>query len=331
MFSERRSLYQELEETRKSKVLVYVTGDRKNLETQIHAEVIDLLTSHLDQIGDVEKITLFLYTRGGDTLASWSIANLVRHFCKTFEVMIPGKAHSGGTLISLGADNIVMTKQATLGPIDPSVQSALNPSVPGAPPNQKVPVSVEAINGYLEFAREALGDKADLSQIVLHLSTQVHPLVLGDAFRARSQIRMLGKKLLSGHVEDPKVMEKILGFLCSESGSHDYTINRREASEELKLNIEKPDDALYELIKKIYLSISEELKLGQPFVPALELGANTEIEYSYHRALIESLDGGGHVFESKGRMTKQQMQIQPGIVGDAISDNRQFEGWRRES
>src|SRR5262245_54964849 len=146
MFVDRRSLYEELEKARKSKVLVYVTGDRRNLETQIHSEVIDLLTTHLDKIGDVEKITLFLYTRGGDTPASWSIANLIKHFCKTFEVMIPAKAHSGGTLISLGADKIVMTKQATLGPIDPSVQSALNPNVPGAPPNQKVPVSVEAIN-----------------------------------------------------------------------------------------------------------------------------------------------------------------------------------------
>ena len=32
-------------------------------------------------------------------------------------------------MMSIGADKIVMTKQAVLGPIDPSVNSPLNPQV----------------------------------------------------------------------------------------------------------------------------------------------------------------------------------------------------------
>ncbi len=43
---------------------------------------------------------------------------------------------------------------------------------------------------------------------------------------------------------------RIVQFLVSESGSHDYTINRREARDQLGLKIEKPDDTLYSKIKK---------------------------------------------------------------------------------
>ena len=129
MYQDRKQLYEQLEQNRMSKVIVYVTGDRRQMETKIHSEVVDFLIHHLDTVGDVDKITLYLYTRGGDTLASWGIANLIRQFCANFEVIVPFKCHSGGTLICLGADNIIMTKQATLGPIDPSVNTPLNPQV----------------------------------------------------------------------------------------------------------------------------------------------------------------------------------------------------------
>ena len=331
MLRDRLNLYKQLEELRGSKVLTYVTGDRPQLETRIHSEVLDLFVHHLDSIGDVEKISLLLYTQGGDTLASWSVANLIRQFCKTFEVIIPAKCHSGGTLISLGADSIVMTKQATLGPIDPSVQNALNPSIPGGPPLAKVPVSVEAINGYIDFARETLGKDADLSQIVLHLSQQVHPLVLGNAYRARGQIRMLARKLLARQVADEERLDKILQFLCSESGSHDYTINRREARNELGLNIQKPDDNLYKVIKQIYDDIARELELAKPFDPVVLLGNANTLSYEFRRALIESISGECHVFVSSGVLAKQQIPTGPGILQEAVSDNRQMEGWRHET
>lgn len=330
MFKDRLERYKRLEEARRSRLLVYVTGDRQGLETRIHPEVVNHFTDHLDRIGDVEKISLLIYTRGGDTLASWSIANLIRQFCKLFEVIIPARCHSGGTLISLAADTILMTKQATLGPIDPSVQGPLNPSVPGAPPNVKVPVSVEAINGYLEFAREALGEGAHLEEIVKLLSQQVHPLVLGDAYRARSQIRMLARKLLARQITDEEQVETILAFLCSESGSHDYTINRREAREDLRLRIEKPDDTLYALIKSLYDDIAEELELTMPYNPNLILGTEQTTSYSLRRALIESVSGGTHVFISEGTLTRQRVQPQPGVIQESIADQRTFEGWRHE-
>ena len=111
MFRNRSDLYTQLEAKLQTKIITYVTSDRKGFETQIAQDVIDLFINHLDKIGVVPKISLYLYTRGGDTAAAWNIVNLLRQYCDELQVIIPHKAHSAGTLISIGANSIIMTKQ----------------------------------------------------------------------------------------------------------------------------------------------------------------------------------------------------------------------------
>lgn len=339
MFTERMPFYQAIEKERNSTLLVYATGDRPGLETQIHPEILDYFIEHLDIIGKPKRISLFLYTRGGSTLGAWSLVNLIKQFCDEFEVIIPSKAHSAGTLISLGASTIMMTKQATLGPIDPSLTSPLNPPNPMVPqnPNVRVPVSVESIKGYFQLATEDLSihNQSDLKDIFIHLSNHVHPLVLGDVFRSRTQIQMLAKKLLSKHITDSKKLDEIISFLCSDSGSHDYTIYRREAMEVLGLNIEKPSDSFYKIIKSTFESIKSELELTVPFDPKIILGSNNAVDYQARRVLIESIHFGSHVYVSEGTMQRNSQQIAqppplPQLTRTIIEDQRKFEGWRTE-
>ncbi|WP_223431562.1 SDH family Clp fold serine proteinase [Pseudomonas sp. GL-B-26] len=329
MFEQRKQLFAELEAARSSKVISFITSDRPGLETQIAADAVDLFVSHLDEIGVTEKITLFLYTRGGSTLAAWNIVNLLNQFCDELEIIVPSKCHSAGTLMSLGAKTIVMTKQATLGPIDPSVNTPLNPQIEGAPIGVRLPVSVEAIKGYFELAKEEIGinNEANLTEILLKLSEHVHPLVLGEVYRSRTQIQMLARKLIKGQLQEEAQIQKVISFLCSDSGSHDYTINRREAKNELGLNIEKPSADLYTLINAIYTDIHNELQISQPMDLNAVLGGNQVAPYSYRRGLVESLAGGSHYFSSEGVLFRiDQPGVPPQII--PIQDQRNFEGWR---
>lgn len=339
MIKERLDNYKKIEESRKSKLLVYITGDRPGMETQINNDILEFFVDHLDKLGKPKKISLLLYTRGGNTLTAWSLTNLIRQFCDEFEVIIPSKAHSSGTLISLGANTIMMTKQATLGPIDPSLNSPLNPQDPTQPNNTfaKIPVSVESIKGFFGLAQQDLKVKnqSDLSQLLNSLSDKVHPLVLGDVYRSRTQIRMLASKLLSKQMKDKKKIEKITSFLCGDSGSHDYTIYRREAHEELGLNIEKPDDNFYKIIKETFDDIKKELELLTPFDAGVLIGTSPSLNYSARRALIESIDGGTDVFLSEGTLVKHVQTINqpaplPPIQRIAVEDQRRFEGWKHE-
>jgi len=331
-YSDRKKIYKALEDERKSKLIVYITGDRQHWATHIHREVLNLFIHHLDVLKKVPKISLYLYTRGGKTLDAWSLVNLIKQFCVDLEVIVPSNAHSAGTLICLGANNIVMTKQATLSSIDPSVNTPLNPPVPGIPnipgtPNKTLSVNVESIKGYIEFVKEEFGVKksADLANVINSLTSKIHPLVLGEVYRTRTQIKMLARKLLDEHISNKRSRNKIIKFLCSESGSHDYTINRDEAKNSLNLPIEKPDDKQYKLIKDIFDDIENELLLATNWDPNAMLGDKQEVNFTNKRALIESITSGSHYFVTEGNLFKMTQNNQ-----EIISEKRIFEGWKYE-
>lgn len=326
-YQDRKKLFLNIEKQRKSKVIAYVTGDRRGLETQISNEVVDLFVEHLDAIKATSKISLILYTNGGNTSTAWRLVNLLQIFCDELEVIVISKALSAGTLISLGANKILMTKQAALGPIDPSLNHVLNPVPPQFAHTGPVPVSVEAVKGYLDAATEfGINGETQRAQVLVDLAGKVHPLVLGQIFRTSSQIRFLAKKLLSGQVKDDSKANKIIDFLCAESGSHDYTINRREAKN-LGLNIESPTEEFYNnTLKLIHASYVEELQLLEPYNPNNLLGVNDSLQYKLPRAIIESRAFGSHHFLSSGTLMKNKDQN--GIVM-GISDQREFEGWSK--
>ena len=320
MYRERLDLYKQLEQEFGSKVLAYITSDRPNMGAQIASDVINYFIDHLDKIGPCKKISLILYTRGGDTSAARNIVNLLRMYADELQVVVPHKAHSAGTIISLGANEVVMTKQATLGPIDPSINTPLNPKTPDG---GMFPVSVEAVKGYLEFAKNELAIKDDcaLASIWEKLSDFVHPLVLGQVYRSKAQIQMMAEALLKNQVTDPEKIRNIIAFLCSESGSHDYTINRREAKDGLGLNIVKPTTTQYQIIKKLYDDLNEELLFSKPFSLAGINGA-----YAVRRCLLESVTGGADFFVTEGSVIRGKLPD-----GQITIQNRiNFEGWRHD-
>lgn len=297
MKQDRIPLYQEIESKRNSKLLVYYTSTRQGLETQIAQDVLPKFSNQLDSIGDTRKITLFLYTNGGNTLAAWSLVNLIRSFCKELEVIIPSNCFSSGTLICLGANKLIMTKQAALGPIDPSINGPLNPMIPGIQnPDAKVPVSVEYVNAYIEMAKKDFGitDQKNLTEIMLHLSEKIHPLILGQVYKSKSQIQMIARNLMKYQKINKEKTDTIIKFLCSESGSHDYSIRREEAINNLGFNVEKPTMELYSIIKRIHDDISAELELENPYNPLIIINnannaSNSNISYSFRRGLIETI------------------------------------------
>lgn len=66
-------------------------------------------------------IDLILHTPGGLTLASEQIAFALKKHPAKVTVYVPHYAMSGGTMIALAADEIVMNENAVLGPVDPQI------------------------------------------------------------------------------------------------------------------------------------------------------------------------------------------------------------------
>ena len=67
-------------------------------------------------------LDIILHTPGGLVLAAMQIARAVRDRKSKVTVFVPHYAMSGGTLIALAADEIVMSPHAALGPVDPQLE-----------------------------------------------------------------------------------------------------------------------------------------------------------------------------------------------------------------
>ena len=86
--------------------------DIQDSEAVIHA---------INQSASDVPLDLVLHTPGGLVLASYQIARTISRRKGKVTVFVPHYAMSGGTLIALGADEIVMSDHAVLGPMDPQI------------------------------------------------------------------------------------------------------------------------------------------------------------------------------------------------------------------
>ncbi|HYS14786.1 MAG TPA: ATP-dependent Clp protease proteolytic subunit, partial [Burkholderiaceae bacterium] len=70
---------------------------------------------------DDVPLDIILHTPGGLVLAAMQIARAIRAHKGRVTVLVPHYAMSGGTLIALAADQIIMSRHAVLGPVDPQL------------------------------------------------------------------------------------------------------------------------------------------------------------------------------------------------------------------
>ncbi len=324
----RIELISKIEGERGSRVLCYLTSDRQNLEARIAKDALPYMYEHLKQFGNVEKIDLFLFTNGGDTLAGFGIVNKIREFCKQFSVLVPFKALSCGTLICLGADEVLMNEMGTLSPIDPSILSEYNPvGTQGTPQQgQLLPLSVEDVAAFLNFAAEE-GKIKNLENVFLKLASDVNPVALGRAYRAREQIIMLGKTLLSTRSKKllPFQVNRIVKRLSRELGSHDYEISRTEAKEKLKI-VKDASDKESNLMWELYGAYRDLMELDTAFNPEMILGTNQQKLYETNIAIIESTTRLDH-FQQTFDMRRVKIPQPQGIFAEAIQHKILKAGW----
>ncbi len=315
--SKRFKLIQQLEEELQSALICYITGDRENLSTRIAPDIIRVFYQHLEMLGPRKKITLFLYTRGGDLMTPFRLVSLIREYCSFFNVLIPFRAYSAGTLISLGADEIIMGKLSELSPIDPSVANAFNPKDPHHP-TARIPVSVEDVSSYLLLANEMAGLKGteQALEVFLRLSKAVHPLALGNVYRNYALIRSLGKKLLKMHKggSSPERIENIIENLTEKLYAHSYMIPRSEAGNRIHLNVSEPSPVVEKLMWTLYENYEKDLQLTEPFNPALLLEEQEiQVDFEATGGIIESQERlDTFIFEGRvTRLAKQEGNTPP--------------------
>jgi hypothetical protein len=301
-----QNLIQKIQEKRNSKVITYVTGDRQPFVTKVADDIIPIFAKHLEKIGKQKTISLFLYTRGGDMITPIRLIKLMRSYADEIEMIIPYRAHSAGTLISIGADKIVMGRLGELSPVDPSTGHPFNPENP-ANPKQKMEISVEDLNSYFLLAKEKAGVKDEqMVNVYEDLVSKIHPLSLGNAYRATRMAKQITEKLLLMHfdkIDDKEKIDKIVKEITGDICIHGYPITRDEVAS-LGLNMIEPDAELEKTMWELYENYAEKMELNKKFDPVAILGGQEMANFKFPGALIESIDlTDSFIFNGKIRRT----------------------------
>ena len=341
METTKTDLIKKIEAKRGSKVITYITSDRQGpINARVAMDIIPIVSEQLRKIGKTEKIDLFLYTAGGDTMVPWRLVSMIREYCDIFSVIVPYKAHSAGTMIALGADEIIMSDLSEISPIDPSTANVFNPIDPANPQN-RIPISVEDVIAYFDLAKNKFGIKSDedLTKVFnrfIEATPQIHPLALGNVNRTHNLIRLIAKRLLKSHKEPMKEdqIEKVVEFFTEKLYSHQYFIGRKEAREELGVkSVVDADPELSQMMSDLYVEYAKEMELQNTvWNPENELGANnSQNKKTYTIASIEST-----VLQKNFTITmefrRQQMMVaQPNgvqIPQEQVSMRAVEQGWK---
>jgi ClpP class serine protease len=201
----RRRQLSEIEQQRKSRVILLI--HRQETMSLIGFPILRYI-----DINDSEEILraihltdpdvpidLVLHTPGGLALASLQIARALADRKAKVTVFVPHYAMSGGTLIALAADEIVMSPHATLGPVDPQIGEYAAASI-------------------LRVVEQKSINEVDDRTVML----------ADSARKAIAQLKNGVRELLRRHLPEEKA-EEIAELLSSGKWTHDYPITAAEA------------------------------------------------------------------------------------------------------
>jgi ClpP class serine protease len=116
-----------IEKTNRSRVITMIHRQEKrgifgfNAARHIDMEDAQTIIAAIKETPSNVPIDLVLHTPGGIVLAAMQIARAVEAHPAKVTVYVPIYAMSGGTLIALAADEIVLGEFSVLGPIDPQI------------------------------------------------------------------------------------------------------------------------------------------------------------------------------------------------------------------
>ena len=205
---ERKKQLHRIAELRHRHVLV-IAADVQNRLAGLSNE--DLLAIR-DQLSDVDggdAIDLILETPGGSGEAAEDIVRLIRDRFSSMGVIVPGTAKSAGTILTMAGDEILMSDESGLGPIDAQI-------------TQKGKVfSAHALLQEMNRIKQEIEETGNLNRIYIPMLQNLSPGELQHARNAQDFAVELVREWLVSYKFKDWTMHRTSGEIVTEQEKHD--------------------------------------------------------------------------------------------------------------
>jgi hypothetical protein len=260
----RQELLKELGIKLGAPVVAYIANTTHPISAMMQQDVDSLIDFVNVASRNSKELYLILESSGGDGNVAEKLLHVFREeFTKSFNVIVPSSAKSAATMLSIGADKIIMGTTSELGPIDPQIAVTL-------PTGQLQYVPAKSITGTLTKIKEDIEKNEKLATMYYPVLQQIRPETIkfcedAIAFSTSFAKRWLEKGAMKGKTKkdlDRTAKELTTGDRFNMHGS---VINHEEAKEELGLNVEfwEQKDERWQLLWNYYLRAKASFQLNQ--------------------------------------------------------------------
>ena len=207
-----------------------------------------------------ENVLLVLVTSGGDPNGGYKLARLLQKHYKKFTQFVTGWCKSAGTLVALGANELVFSDCVELGPLD--IQTTKKDDLFSQESGLTVMTALQTLedralvtfeNFFLKILNQGEGSitiktageiaTSLTSGLYSSMYAQIDPLHVGEMGRAMSIADHYGRRLAGN---GKNINPELLKFLLTNYPSHGFVIDIEEAK--ILFNEVRQPDPLEELI-----------------------------------------------------------------------------------
>lgn len=244
-----------------------------------HADIIlfsaEIETATADQLIRIaktpkrrENVVLMLTTRGGSPDAAFRMARCLQKYYQKFTLYIYGMCKSAGTLVAIGADEIILSDFGEFGPLD--IQLGKKDELFESMSGLNITQALTSLNTRtLDFFRAVLidlkrGSKGQIStklaaEIAAQVASgaydqiysQIDPVQLGDIERAINIASDYGTRIQSKNIKAGTIDK-----LVSSYSSHNFVIDLKEA--QTLFNIVREPDSIEEELGACISSVTRD-------------------------------------------------------------------------
>lgn len=210
-----------------------------------------------------ESAYVILITSGGDPHAGFRIARCIRHHYRSFKLLVPDICKSAGTLIAIGADELIIADRGELGPLD--IQMTKPDELMERSSGMDIQQGLELLRKqtytafeefmYSTHTRTRVSTKmaAEISaklagSVFQPIFSQVDPVRLGEIFRANAVGFEYGNRL---NADSQNLKANALVNLITGYPAHSFVIDRKEAGT-LFERVRAPDERERTLLHSLY-------------------------------------------------------------------------------
>lgn len=215
------------------------------------------------------KATLWLTTPGGDPDTAYQIARLLQKKYESFTVFINGWCKSSGTLICLGAKELIMDDLGQLGPLDIQMlnKEEFGERLSGLNPIEALKsISFQSLDllrqQFLSFrfggglsTKQALEVATNLTgQLMSPITAQLDIMKYGEFTRSMRIAVEYGNRLAKG-CGNTNLKPDAINLLTTGYPSHGFVIDKEEAEESLFNKVSKPSEQLLTIAESLQVVV----------------------------------------------------------------------------